>query len=93
MGAAENFVENYLTEQAAKHGMLFYKLRTPGSNGIPDRMIINNGRTAYIELKSSTGKLSAVQRVVIRDLLAHGAEVHVLNSREQVDELITDMKG
>ena len=94
MGAPENYVEQYLHDQAVKNGMLCYKLRSPANNGLPDRMLISkDGTVCFVETKRKDGKLSAVQRVVIRDMLMHNANVKTAYTRDEADKLITELKG
>lgn len=88
MGKAEDYVEKYLKKQTEAAGGLCYKF-TSGVNGVPDRIIVLSGHTVFIETKAPKGKnprrLQLVQHRRIRDC---GGEVHVISTREQVDELI-----
>ena len=90
MGKPEGIIEDYLGKQAAKHGFLFYKFTSPGKRGIPDRIIIGRGHTVFVELKSATGKLSKLQEVTIAQMIEHGADVRVCNSKEAIDELFLE---
>lgn len=88
MGQAENYVEQYLVDTAEAKGMFVRKLVSPGRNGFPDRLIIHRGRSVYVELKSATGRLSAIQRKTISQMADHGAEVCCVCSRLEVDALL-----
>lgn len=85
MGKAENYVEDYLKRKAKEHGFLCFKCVTPGIKGIPDRMLIGKGHTVFIECKSAVGKLSASQKLRIKEMQAAGADVRVYPTREDVD--------
>lgn len=85
MGKPEGIVEDYLIAQSKKHNCLCYKFVSPGHRGVPDRVVIGHGQTHFIELKSATGKLSEQQKLVIQKMQDHGASVHVLNAKEQID--------
>jgi hypothetical protein len=45
--------------------------------GVPDYVVVWNGATVWVETKAPGGRLSPVQRAVIRTMEAHGAEVLV----------------
>lgn len=90
MGKAENFVEGYLVDKAESLGFLCYKFMS-GHNGVPDRILIGNGKVFFIETKSRNGKLSEMQKVVHRKFLRRGIKVFVPNTREQVDEIIEEL--
>lgn len=91
MGKAENLVEGYLVKQAKKRNIFCCKFVSPSMNGVPDRMIIKNGHTIFIETKSATGKLRESQKVVIKIMREHGATVYVANSKEQIDEILASL--
>lgn len=88
MGRAEGYVENYLVKQAENAGMYVRKLVSPGNNGFPDRMVLHRGRVVFIETKSATGRLSAIQRKNIAKMASHGAEVCVTSTRAEVDAVL-----
>lgn len=88
MGKPEGIIENYLIRQSKKHGCLCYKFTSPGKNGVPDRIVIGHGQTHFVELKSATGRLSERQKLRIQEMQKHGASVHVLNSKPQIDDFL-----
>ncbi|HPA79345.1 MAG TPA: VRR-NUC domain-containing protein [Thermoanaerobaculales bacterium] len=45
--------------------------------GVPDYVVVWNGATVWVETKAPGGRLSPIQRAVIRTMQAHGAEVLV----------------
>ena len=49
----ESALESYFQEQAEKHGFLQYKFLS-GVTGVPDRIIIGNGVTAFVESQKWT---------------------------------------
>ena len=88
MGKAEGYIENYLVEQAEKIGFLCPKFVSPGNSGVPDRILIGNGYTVFVETKSEVGKLRPLQEYRIKELRKRGATVYVVNTRKQVLELL-----
>ena len=61
MGHDEGLVENYLRKEAAKNDILCYKFTSPGTNGVPDDILITKGYVVFVETKSATGQLSEIQ--------------------------------
>lgn len=86
MGKKENFVEKYLVDQAAQNDFLCYKF-VSGVNGVPDRILIGNSHTIFVEVKSDEGSLSEIQKRRIKHIAEHGGEVYVVSSRNAVDIL------
>lgn len=91
MGKPEGKVENYLVDRCGQLGWLQFKFTAPGRRGVPDRIVIGGGVTAFVELKSDHGKLSPIQVVVIGKMRAAGALVYTCFSKEQVDQALADM--
>lgn len=81
----ESTIEARLVKEVKKRGGLCYKFVSPGSPGVPDRIIIlPGGRTVYVELKTEIGRLANVQKWQIDELKKRGAEVRVLKGMDQV---------
>ena len=92
MGRPEGQVEDYLVEQAELRGCLCYKWVSPGRRGVPDRILIGHGKVIFVELKSSVGRLSKSQQLMIPRLREHGADVRVIRSRGEVDALMKELE-
>ena len=88
MGKAERYVEDYLRKEAVKHNILCYKFTAPGIRGVPDELLIFNGKIVFVETKSENGHLSPIQKKRISDMQKHGADVFVCYTREEVDNVI-----
>lgn len=91
MGKPEGRIENHLRDRCKKRGWLCWKWVSPGTSGVPDRIVIAPGRVVFVELKSPVGRLSSLQKVRIAELRALGAEVHVINSQAGVDTLVEEL--
>jgi hypothetical protein len=62
--------------------------------GFPDLMLIfPGGRVVLVELKTSRGVLSALQKRTIERLRRQGAEVEVISSIEAFAELVRSHGG
>ncbi len=89
----EKTVEKHLVEGVKKLGGLCYKFTSPGTQGVPDRLIITAlGRVIFVELKTDKGILSKIQKYVISQMLLRHADVRVIYGLEQVKELLAEIE-
>lgn len=90
----EKSVEQHLVRRVKALGGLCWKWVSPSQIGVPDRVVVlPGGRVVFVELKRPGGKLSAIQVKVLDRLREVGAEVQVLSSKEEVDELFVVSGG
>ena len=88
MGKPEASVEQYLVKKAKARGWRCDKYTSPSNAGVPDRVLIGNGYTIFIETKAPGEKPRPLQKAVARDMMANGAIVMVIDTREQVNQLM-----
>ena len=84
----EGRIESYFVRQCKSHGLLCYKFTAPSNAGVPDRIVIGNGRTVFVELKAPGEKPRALQIAVHRQIRAHGGIVFVIDTKNGVDDFI-----
>ena len=91
----EKQLHQYMRKECKQRGIGFYKLNCEGQTGFPDLMLVYDGWTILVELKSpsKTGRLSERQIYMIQKLRNLGAEVDVIDSKEGADTLITELIG
>ena len=93
MGRPERHVEDYLRNESKKRNWLCYKFVSPGRAGVPDDIVITDrGLVTFVECKSESGKLSELQKRTIEKMKEHGAEVSVVYTREEIDELFKELE-
>lgn len=81
----ESEIEKILVSEVRKLGGRAYKWVSPGNDGVPDRIVILPGKTpAFVELKTRSGKLSALQQVQVRRLESLGQTVKVIYGEEDL---------
>lgn len=81
----ESTIEARLVREVKKRGGLCYKFTSPGNPGVPDRIVVlPDGVTVYVELKTEIGRLANIQKWQIEELRKRGAEVRVLKGMDQV---------
>ncbi len=89
----EKDIERWLGNQLKNLGCIYMKFVSPGNDGVPDRIIIvPGGATIFVELKSTTGKLMANQRVQISRLRKQGALVFVITGKTDAELFVEDME-
>ena len=59
--------------------------------GFPDLVLVCNGHTLFLEVKAPKGRLSADQRAVHEALRHNGADVRVLRSIHEAEDLANEL--
>lgn len=67
-------------EIAHAHGCLLLKWVSPGTKGVPDRLLIGPKFVVFIEFKTETGSVSVHQHGVLTALANLGHATHVIRS-------------
>lgn len=87
----EKDIEKVLVSGVKKMGGRAYKWTSPGNDGVPDRIVILPGmRPVFVELKTETGKLSALQEVQIKRLIELEQPVKILYGIEDVKNFLQE---
>lgn len=89
----ERDIEQYLTKQVKQAGGMSLKFMSPGQAGVPDRIILLNGKVHFVELKTVLGRVSALQMAFMRKLKKHGFEVHIIRSKKEVDDFVSNLQA
>lgn len=84
----EREVEQHLITQVKKHGGLCLKFTSPGTRGVPDRIVIYDGEVFFTELKRPGGKLRKDQEKMKEVFNKQGIPVFVLSKKEQVNKFV-----
>lgn len=85
-------IERYLRRKVEGMGGLCLKFVSSVS-GVPDRIIVYNSLTIFVELKAPGQKPRPLQIRMIEKLKKSGARVEVIDSKESVDNLILELRG
>lgn len=81
----ESELERRLVRGVQALGGCAYKFVSPGSVGVPDRLVIlPGGRIVFVELKTERGSTSKMQDYQIGKLRGLGAEVRVLRGAVEI---------
>lgn len=83
----EKHLEAKCRKIAKEHGAIFWKFTSPGTKGVPDRVLIYSGGVVFVELKTNTG-LSELQKVRIEEIRQRGARAEVVRTVEEFKALL-----
>ena len=90
----ESAIERRLVTEAVKRGGLAPKFVSPGLDGVPDRLLLlPGGRLAFVEVKAPGKKPRPLQRRRMEQLSALGFQVFVLDSKEQIGEILDEVQA
>lgn len=90
----ESAIERRLVKGVKELGGMCIKFTSPGTPGVPDRIIITaTGRVIFVELKTEVGRLSKLQQYIVGEMQKRGADVRVVKGIEAVKALLAELKG
>ena len=89
---SEKAIERYLFDSVRLAGGVCLKYSNPNMAGYPDRVVVMpGGVTAWVELKSKGRKPTKLQGLRIESLRELGHRVYVIDSREGVDLMMSEL--
>lgn len=88
----ERTIEQKLRSEVKARGGLALKFVSPGTSGVPDRIVlIPGGRLFFVELKAPGKRLSPKQVKMAAVLERLGHKVRVIDSTKQVKEFMDEI--
>lgn len=88
----ESEIEKILVDEVKNLGGRAYKWVSPGNAGVPDRIVIlPDTRPIFVELKTETGRPTALQEAQIRRLKNLGQWVEVVRGLSGLVMFFTDL--
>ncbi len=85
---SEKKIEAKVVAFCRKAGLLTYKFASPANRGVPDRIVIAQGRILFLELKREGNTTTALQKREIQRIRSHGGNAAVANSYLEAVEII-----
>ncbi len=90
----EKTIELQLTRDVKKLGGMCPKLVCPGTDGMPDRLVLLPGcRIGFVEVKAPGKEPRPLQVMRHRQLQALGFPVFVLDGPEQIPDILQAIMG
>ena len=90
----EKIIEEKLTKAVRQKGGVCWKFTSPGTAGVPDRIVLMpKGHIAFVEVKASGEKPRPLQLSRHKLLRRLGFQVYVLDALEQIGGLIDEIKS
>lgn len=90
----ESFIEEKLRKAVKQKGGICWKFTSPGTAGVPDRIILMpEGRFAFVEVKAPGKKTRPLQLSRHRLLRRLGFKIYVLNNIEEIGGIIDEIKS
>lgn len=84
----EKDIEKRLVNGVKSLGGRCYKWVSPGNSGVPDRIVLLDGETIFVELKRGDGVVSPIQERQIRRIAKTGNQVEVIFGKSGVDNFL-----
>lgn len=89
----EKQLEQMLVNAVKNHDGICPKLVSPGYDGMPDRMaMFHPGHIGFVEVKAPGEKPRPLQKARHRMLRKLGFKVYVLDSPEQIERIIDEIR-
>lgn len=89
----EKEIEKKLTLAVKKLGGICPKFLSPGFDGMPDRIVLlPMGRFGFVEVKAPGKKPRPIQTARHKLLQQLGFKVYVLDSEEQIGEILDEIQ-
>ena len=90
----EREIEGKLRDAVKAMGGVCWKFTSPGTAGVPDRIILMpNGRIAFVETKAPGEKPRPLQLSRHRLLRRLGFKVYVLDSKEDIRKIVEEVQN
>ena len=87
----ESDIEKKLVHSVELCGGLALKFISPGNAGVPDRLILLNGKACFAEVKAPGEKPRPLQRYWKRRLNKLGFKVYVVDSMEALELMLGEI--
>ena len=90
----EKIIEEKLTKAVRQKGGVCWKFTSPGTAGVPDRIVLMpKGHIAFVEVKAPGEKPRKLQLSRHQLLRRLGFTVYVLDASEDIEKIISEVKN
>lgn len=84
----EQFIESQLKKAIKDMGGLCWKLVSPGTTGVPDRICLMRNRVVFVELKAPGKQPRPIQQHRMNQLRDQGFQTFVVDSVDGIQEVL-----
>lgn len=77
-----------MKDKVEQLGGLCWKFTSPGTVGVPDRIVLHEGRVYFVELKTERGRRSKVQKYIHKKMREQKIDVYMIWSKKDVDSFV-----
>lgn len=88
---SEATLEKRLVTKITDLGGIAWKFTSPGTIGVPDRIIMFQGKLCFVEMKAPGKQMREIQKWRKEQIEREGFPVMCLSSEEQVDEFVEEL--
>ena len=90
----EKQIEEKLVKKVKELGGLCLKFSSPGTVGVPDRLLLlHKGRIAFVEVKRPGEELRKIQVKRKKELEALGFKVYVLDEESKIGGILDEIQS
>ena len=89
----EKMIESRLVQEVQSRGGLCWKFTSPGTDGVPDRIVLMpGGKIAFVEVKAPGENPRPLQLSRHKLLRRLGFPVYVLDAEEQIGGILDEIQ-
>ena len=92
MRESEKVLERNLNKELKALGGWSIKILSNFITGLPDRLVLFNGKAYFVEVKSEGKRPSTIQRAVHKKLEVLGFPVSVIDTTEKLNNFINEIR-
>jgi hypothetical protein len=89
----EKIIEKKFVSEVKKRGGIAIKFVSPTLNGMPDRLVLIDGKVGFVEVKALNQKPRPLQVTRHRLLKKLGFKVYVLDNINQIKTIIDEIEN
>lgn len=86
-------LEKVLVDRVTNLGGLAWKFTSPGTVGVPDRIILIRGKICFVEMKAPDQRMRRIQEWRKKQIEREGFDVYCLDSLEKIEKFIEEIIG
>jgi len=86
----ESRLERHFAKRIKNIGGISFKFVSPGTAGVPDRIVLYSGCTYFVELKT-TSAITKLQQKVHQLFRSKGVDVRIIRTYQQIEDFLNEI--